>query len=149
MFCLAFDFGSQCRVQGSPPGKSERWKHSPSCGLGVHTFAHKSGPGPSPKVPVPWYQGPGPAPMGLVPWSRSHGPIVPVPWSRSHGPGPIVPVPWARSHGPTGPVPWSHGPSELMMKGPYTLFVESYATFFDVICYFKENVSIAKIDLVQ
>ena len=102
------------------------------------------GPGP-PKVPVPWSQGPDP--MG--PRSRSHGPKVPVQWAHgrgpmgrvpwSHGPGPMVP--WAWAHGPGPMVPsWAQaqGPSELVIKSPYTLLC-GHIPIFDEIIHFLLN----------
>ena len=50
-------------------------------------------------------------------------------------------VPWARARS-HGPGPGAQGPSELIKKGPYTLFVDSYTTFLMLFlrkCKYLEN----------
>ena len=57
------------------------------------------------------------------------------------GPGPMGPR--SRSHGPKVPVPWAQaraqGPSDLVIKRPYTLFVESYTTLLMLYVIFKKK----------
>ena len=76
---------------------------------------------------------PGPSPIPvrslvpvLVPSSHGPGPMGPFPWSHGSGPGPMGPVPWSHGPGPTGPGPGAQGPSELIIKSLYILFLVSY-----------------------